>query len=155
MTTPRFLTTPSDYSKLSEGVLKAIMEAVAPLATGEDKLLDAISEGEEILGEYKSQAMIVLGPDNIDHHGMRELLHKITVWICYLSKDVSEKGVLKKLRNIAGHGYDLIMEDITLGQTVLKAIPRRVEPGFVRVGEDIFVGVMQTWEIWKTASFTV
>jgi len=149
------ITEQSAYSQLYDGIIDAFKIAVAELASGEDKVVEDIVEGEEDLGERNSVLMIVGGPDYITHSGMRNLLHIVEVYACYLSREITSVDILKKLRNISGHGYDLVMKDITLGNTVEACIPISVNPGFIKYGETIYVGVLQTWHIKKREGFVV
>lgn len=149
------MTEQSEFSKLYEGILEAMRAKIEELATGEDKIIERVIEGEEEMGESSSVCLLVGGPDDIVVSGARNLEHRVTVWASYMSKDLNEKGALKRLRNIAGLGYDKIMEDVTLGGEVLICFPRRVEPGFIVYGEQVYVGVLQTWEVRKRAPLTV
>jgi hypothetical protein len=149
MTTPiivRTIDKLSEYNKLVDGPLEKIKELLREnLASGEDKIVDKVIEGDEEIGETKSVVWVMPGPDNIEHSGMRNLAHNVTFYIVYLSSEVQTKDTTRRLRNIAGHGYDVIMTDITLGGLVEKIIPKQSHPGFMKFGETIFVGVLQTW----------
>lgn len=145
----------SAYSKLYEDVLEAFKRKIEELSTGQDKILDKVIEGEEEMGDSNNVCMVVGGPDNIVVSGTRSFEHRIIIYASYMSRDINEPGILKRLRNIAGKGYDKIMQDIHLGGAVLVVVPRRIEPGFVVFGEQIYVGVLQTWEARKLQGFEV
>jgi len=145
----------SDYSKLYEGVLEAFKAKIEELATGEDKIIDKVIEGEEEMGESDRVCMVLAGPDDIVVSGTRNFEHRITIYASYMSRDIKTDGILKKLRDIAGQGYAKIMSDIKLGGEVMIIFPRRVEPGFIVFGEQVYVGVLQTWEARKREGFSV
>jgi len=149
------VSTQSKYSKLSEEVLEAFKSKIEELATGQDKIIDKVIEGEEEMGESNNVCMVLLGPDSIVVSSTRTFEHRFTIFASYMSRDINEVGALKRLRNIAGKGYDKIMSDIHLGGKVLVTFPRRVEPGFIVFGEQIYVGVLQTWEARKMEGFAL
>ena len=146
----------SKYDELIESVVKKLKDLIQEkLATGADAIIQKVIEGEEEMGESRSVCWIVPGPDTIEHSGMRNLAHNFTIYIVYLSNEVQSKNTMRTLRNIAGHGYDVIMEDITLNGLVEKIIPRVVFPGFMKFGDTIYVGVLQTWVALVREGFEV
>jgi len=146
----------SDYNKLVDAPVEKIKELLREkLGSGEDKIIDKVVEGEEELGEHKSIAWVVPGTDNIEHSGMRNLVHNVTIYIIFLSSEYQTTNTMRSLRNIAGHAYDLIMDDITLGGLVEKIIPRQSQPGFMKFGETVFVGVLQIWTALIREGFTI
>lgn len=148
------MTEQSKYSKLMEAVLEAFRTKIGELATGEDKVIEKIVESGEDPGLTKSALLLGLGPDTIVQFGMRQLRHDIEIVAVYVCTDKRDAGALKRLRNIAGLGYDKIMEDRTLGGKVIKCMPAAVTPTVLSWQDEAWVLVMQRWVAWKLEQLT-
>lgn len=153
---PKKTSDASEYTTIEEGILEAVRNVlIEGLISGEDKLVEKVVERIEDFGEYEKLCYVTPGPNDIRHHGARNLLHQQQVWILYLTREEDSPDTVKRQKNIAGHGYDLILADITLGGEVSKIVPLRVESGQMYFAGQIYVGVFQTWVAWKTQGFTV
>jgi len=126
-----------------EGVVETIVEEI------KDELLnvpeiDSITEGENPYEGKGVVAWIIPGEDRITHSSRSRLEHRMTIYQNLLASSGSK--TLREMREIGEAAYDEMMTDITHDQTCTVCLPRLYHPGYLRIGDYRYVGIMSRWE---------
>lgn len=105
--------------------------------------IDKINEGEEVYEEGVI-ACVIPGESRITSFGRSKLQHTYTIRQLLFAS--SAYSTFAKMRKIGEDIYDRLMEDPSHGGICNICVPTRWHPGFMKFGEQNFVGIEATWE---------
>lgn len=130
-----------DLELLVEGIIAKFKEEISTVEG-----IDIVNEGElPYDGTYVTGAWVVPGQMRGELSNTSSLRWRMTLYIIMVNSQ--EGATLADLRKKAYEVYNELAKDPTHDNVCWVSIPRLFHPGYMAYGENMFVGVLMSYEV--------